>query len=368
MVKKNKISSSESSSSEDETSSEEEPIIVKKKVNKSEEVPPPEIKKPRAVGRPRRVNPVDTKPVVKEEVKKRPPGRPKLDKKIVIGPILGVCSEPANPDNDVEMRYSGPAVFKKIFTLFNSNFVENIIMVFEKEEVFLFAVSHSTDCIFRIVINCRNINRYYCRERLQLQMSRANLGLIINKLDSNFYTSIVFSIPKYDSPHEVKNMVISLSNTKLNSVSDHSLNLEYIVDAGIVDDWSTDNYRLSFKFEKDDFKKIITDIDVISNKFIIEKVAGDSPLVIKYTKSCNVIEVNESYDPQTINLQSKMEKMEIIAATVKIVNIKSISNAQIGLVNLFVDNERKILLKIDLDNPIFDFRALISIEDYKNMN
>lgn len=297
---------------------------------------------------------------------KRGPGRPCIDNKNRNIVPLGVCNNPENLENIIEFKFNNPNVFKRIFTLFKAHNVSEIKLIFDYEQIIMLGESYSKECNFRLVIDCKFVYRYYCLRPIYLLINRSLMGLIIDKIDANFYSDIQFTIPNYNE--NIRSMSISLFNSNLNSVANHMLNLASIPAIEIDDSWNKDSYKLSFQFNKKNFKKIINDIESVSSKFIIEKVAGIYPLVFKYTKDCNVIEVVESYDPIKIDLESKMIEFEIIAATLKVVNIKSIANAQIGpYVKLYIDNEKKLLIAFDLEDSVIDFRALIDIEDYKTV-
>jgi hypothetical protein len=298
---------------------------------------------------------------------KRGPGRPCIDNKNRNIIPLGICNTPENTDNLIEFKFNNPNVFKRIFTLFKAHNVSEIQLIFDRENITMLGESYSKECNFRLVVDCKAVYRYYCLRPICLLINRALMGLIIDKIDANFYSDIQFTVSNYNEI--IRSMTISLFNSNLNSVANHMLNLSSMPIINITDSWNKEYYRLSFQFNKKNFKKIINDIESVSNKFIIEKVAGSYPLVFKYTKDCNVIEVVESYDPNKIDLESKMLEFEIIAATLKVVNIKSIANAQIGpFVKLYIDNEKKLLIAFDLEDSVIDFRALIDIEDYKTVD
>jgi hypothetical protein len=298
---------------------------------------------------------------------KRGPGRPCIDNKNRNIVPLGICNIPENSDNLIEFKFNNPNVFKRIFTLFKAHNVSEIKLIFERENITMLGESYSKECNFRLVVDCRYVYKYYCVRPVYLLISRVLMGLIIDKIDANFYSDIQFTVPNYNE--HIRSMSISLFNSNLNSVANHTLNLASIPTIEVNRLWNKDDYRLSFQFNKKNFKKIINDIESVANKFIIEKVEGQYPLVLKYTKDCNVIEVIESYDPVKLDLESNMTEFEIIAATLKVVNIKSIANAQIGpFVKLYIDNEKKLLIAFDLEDSVIDFRGLIDIEDYKTID
>ena len=118
----------------------------------------------------------------------------------------------------------------------------------------------------------------------------------------------------------------------------------------------------------EDIKKFINDIGNISKGTMMIEKAGKYPLKFKYATECNVVTGTEVFkNDETIDLHSNLTANEIIATSIKLADIKSITNVQISdKTNIFVDNKKKLLLKFNMDGKTVECKVLLAVEDYQN--
>lgn len=297
------------------------------------------------------------------EKKKRGPGRPPIDNKGIREDRLGLCPEPKNPNSSMELYYASPEIFKKLFTLYKSTNVHNIFITFDIEQVIFVATNFTKKCTIKTTLNCHRAHRYFNKQPITIRIGRKHAESVINCIDPKYYSAIQFRIDNYHT--ETDHIVIELFNTRLNSCSINSINVQTITENEIVELWDTSLYRLSFTLDKRDFKKIISDIENITPKFSIEKVEGASPLRLRYNKDVIITTDKLFHDPKKIAMQSTMYPNEIIAATIAIDNIKPISNSQVAEhFQLHVDSQHKLMVCFRIDE-MMDCKILLDVEDYR---
>lgn len=296
------------------------------------------------------------------EKKKRGPGRPPIDNKGVREERLGLCPSPKYPDSSMELYYASPEIFKKLYTLYKSTNAHNIFITFDIEHVTFMARNFTKKCTIRTTLDCHRAHRYFNKQPITIRISRKHSESVINCIDPKYYSAIQFRINNYHN--EPDNIIIDLFNSRLNCCSTNSITVQTINEHEIVELWDQALYRLSFTLDKRDFKKIISDIENITPKFIIEKVEGASPLKLKYNKDVIINTTKTFNDPKKIALQSTMYSNEIIAATIAVDNIKPISNSQVAeFFQLYVDCQHKLMIYFRIDE-MMDCKILLEIENY----
>jgi hypothetical protein len=296
---------------------------------------------------------------------KRGPGRPPIDTNKVNVERIGVVKSPISANNSVEFNYAIPSVFKKLFSIFKSTNVSDIYLSFNLENASMFAKSFSEQIYFKVEIDCKKVHRYYCDRPVDLKLNRETTEKISNRINPKFFNEIIMIVKKYTD--EVDHMIFQLKNPMLDSVSTHKMNLTSNIEIEDNNNWDTSEYPLNFTLTNQDFKKYISDIEQISSTVMIEKV-GTNPLVFRYTKEGGVLSGTEVFNNnKKIKLNCSNGENDIIAATVKISNIKPLSNAQISdNITLFIDNHKDMILSIKMDDAI-TLKILIKIENYQEL-
>ena len=152
------------------------------------------------------------------------PGRPK--KKITNKNdtlTKGLLEEPNHNDNIMELIYNDPKVFKKIFSMLKGYFVDNLLINFKKDHIFIITKDHTKKTIIKIVIDCNKTVEYYCKFDFEICIKREYLEKIFSTVDKNHSKIILFSKEiSYQS-----NLEINLIN------EDVSIHDSYIVDLSV---------------------------------------------------------------------------------------------------------------------------------------
>lgn len=298
------------------------------------------------------------------EKPKRRPGRPKADNMKALINMQGICDAPLNKDNAIELYYANPMVFRRIFALYKATNVGDIIMKFDKTNIILYAKSFSDRITFKTTIDCTKVHRYYCDRPLELRMGCKGSEDIINRIDPKFYDNMSILIKQYTS--EVDNIIFTLQNQKLDAITSMRLNLSSISNHVDEDQWNDADYKLSFNLKRCEFKKYMGDIDTISSTLMITR-AGNTPLKFSYSKEGGIVNGEEIFkSDEKLRLNSTMTNNEIIAMTVRMSDIKPLSNAQIADdIQIFIDSFKKMMFKVKIDNAI-ETKILVAIEDYRD--
>lgn len=307
------------------------------------------------------------KPIVKKVKKdpptiKRGPGRPRVGAKGSKVDRLGVKNTPLNDDHSIEFYYAIPIQFKRIFALYKSEGVKDVTMSFTKTKITFLAKSYSDEAVMKTFIDCTKCHRYYCDEPEEITVSREIAEKVINRIESKFYDCISFVVKHYTG--EINQMIILLRNPMLDAISSHDINVSHLVDTSDDESWDETDYPLSFKFTKGNFKKYITDIETIGNELTIEKT-GKFPLKFKYNAPVRLA-AGESFPDDKIDLKCVIRDTEIIAASVKVKEIKLFCGAQLAdEVTIYVDRKKKMMFIFTMDEAI-ETRILVNINDYRD--
>ena len=297
------------------------------------------------------------KKVVEDEKPKRPVGRPRktnINKGI---PREGIRDDPSNEEYVVELYYAYPMIFKKLSELYKALNAEYITINFTEDQVLLQTTSFSENIIIKTVIDCTNVHGYYCENPINVSINRQTFDIAVKRIDPKFFESIRLIIKDTDT--EIHKMQIQLHNPSLDSTSPTDLSL--VVDHQFEDtySWDEDNYPVSFKFNKADFKKYIGDVDGVSNKFTITK-PGSYPLYFEYkTEGENLSTMDPFPNEEKIGLESSIADPTIVAATIGVKEIKPISNAQIAdEVRIYIANDHYVMIKMNMDEAV-DTKILV---------
>ena len=290
---------------------------------------------------------------------KRGPGRPRDDTKKPKIQRLGIVNRPSDKKYGIEFYYASPSVFKKIFGLYNSESVREVVISFNKSNVVFYASSFSEEMLLQTTVDCAKAHRYYCKSPETIKVSRALMAKVINRIEPKFYDSITFAICNYTSI-EVSQLLIILNNPKLNTVSTHTINVSPINNFQPPINIDTTLYPLSFRFSKVDFKKYISDITYIGNELTIIKTKGTS---LKFTYGDPVcLRGEDTFDNTIIDLKCAT-KHKLIAASFNARKLKILANAQLAeYVRFYVDIRKELICQFITDDAI---SHMITINDIK---
>lgn len=220
---------------------------------------------------------------------KKPPGRPSSKSKRII-PFRGIVSSPEYQEDDdsysshMELLYSNPTIFKKIFKLYKQYNCEYVDIRFDYEHVYIIAKDHLCKNIIYTTFNCDTMNRYYCREPYDIRMQVPDIVRIMNVISAQ-HVYILFQSIVYNKNESMK---ITIKDDKSSMVDTYILPLfptgesPYGHINKLYDDIET--YPIKFNMPHTSWKNIIKTVTNISEVIRFEKI-GEDPLKVYGTLS-----------------------------------------------------------------------------------
>jgi intracellular sulfur oxidation DsrE/DsrF family protein len=280
-------------------------------------------------------------------VVKKKPGRPK--KKVVTMPIEvhGIVDAPVNAGDVLEMVYSNPSMFKKLFHLLKQFEVSEVEMVFDPAGMKIITKDHLGKSNIYAFINGACMNLYYCRELIRICIQRDNLANVLGPLDKNNYKlTFLLKEENYRSM-----MYVIVKDMEYDSTETFEIPAGFkpnTADPAEPLDDDTD-YPLKFTLSSKHFKNQINKIRALSSTFTIQKT-GLAPLqfTFEHAKKVNWNGVYDNSD--RINLRSAIGAEDILTVSVAIDYMKPFSNSNIGEeVQIAVDKHKRISFSTSLD-------------------
>jgi len=301
-----------------------------------------------------------------EVLTKRAPGRPKKGPPKKQLPREGISMKPSFDSNIMELKYETPIVFKKIFNLCKQMAVKNITFDFDNSFIKMKSSDHFNKNYNLLTINCSKLNHYYCKFPYSITINSKILETIFKKIDRN-YDSITI-VSKESNLYESINIIFN--NRQLATEEYHILNLvenNENISNKIINELDYLSYPVKFELSSKFFKKVISDIasfnqDTHEQIFTIEKIKG-IPLQFTYNTVSKTIRAYTVFkDTNKIKLVSSVTDEDIFSVSIKIINIKPLSNSPITEnIKFYVDSYRDIVFKLDIDNGTFEFLIFTEI-------
>ncbi len=299
-------------------------------------------------------DPVNNPPEVKDAdapKNKKRPGRPR--KKVPAAPfdIKGIVPNPSNPEHLIEMVYENPRIFKKLFTLYKSYVVDDLIIEFERETINIIAKSHSGKSTMFTTFDCKLLNHYYCREPRRVCVRRECLSDIFKSLDK-VHCKITFLL-KEELQKSI--LYIIIKDCEMDDEQNYEVELIEKFDNDVPANIDDDKYPLKFMLPSRNLKKKIADIISLSPMLTIQ-MRHDGPLEFTYELPKKVTMVSAYKNKELIKLQSNIEPGDILSASVMIPHIKPFSNANVGdsVVYIGVDKYGPMSFMTELDKKKID--------------
>jgi hypothetical protein len=307
---------------------------------------------------------------VEVPVKKRP-GRPK--KQIPKKPMkkFGIVSEPTNklPGIDprmqyvMELWYDNPIMFKKIFGLCQTMSIDNNIRVrFEKDQVKMYTIDHSGKNKIYIRIFGKSMTRYYCGRDLEIGLNPTMFQKMLQTLNKS-YGQIIFASRKQYEKTKIRLIFI---NDEIEESSEHDVDVEAVdaYDWAVEDELARENdYPIKFELTSKHFKKKVNDSKMMTDILRIEK-DGEGPLRFSYNFK-NKKGVNNSIlkNANKINLQSKLDPMEMFSTSVFLEHIKPLAGALVSdTIQISADTTHNLIFTSLLDQDEVDKKKIPGTE------
>ncbi len=300
----------------------------------------------------------------KEKKKKKGPGRPPKNKPKSPKIILGIQNSPVYSEyNDIELIYSEPFIMKKIFSFIIGQ-TDTIHCNFKKDKFNILCKDKYNSNQIKITLHGKGLQRYYCKQELNIGLSVSYLEPLNKKLGKQFDEFVWFS-EKFDKDKftyiYIKRVSYkdSWNQTKYNLVG----NYEFI-DEKIFDDYNLDDYPLSFQLQTKIFKDIITDANNHkSTKIYIRQNGKNSPLIIEYTPECGRY---KTYNPfknlEEIKLKSNIGVDESFSVAILVDRLKPISSIiPSDTIEFKLSKTKKVIMTAKLDNSVIEITILTEI-------
>lgn len=298
--------------------------------------------------------------------KKKKPGRPPIHKEKTPIPRNGISQNPNFNSNIMELEYDDPTKFKKIFNLCKSMAVKNIKMEFDMTEIKMKSSDHFNKNYNLLTIKGSRLNHYYCKLPFSIILNSKNIEKVFKKIDKNYDTITIVS--RQDTMYQSINIIFK--NKSISSEEYHIVNLVENTDFNIdknINDCDYKNYPIKFELSSKFFKKAISDIasfneDTHEQFLTIEKMKG-IPLQFKYQTITKTIRAYTIFkDTKKIKLESTIGEKDIFSVSIRIMNIKPLSDSPISdTIKIFVDNHKDIVFQLNIDDGTFDFLIFTKI-------
>lgn len=295
--------------------------------------------------------------------KRRGPGRPSNKPAPPTLPISGIVETPRNPVNLIEFITGKPIDFKILFTYFKNLKSTDIHIHFRKNDITFLTRDHSTNSRVLAVIDCRNVNFYYCKQEMCIGLNRAHSEKLFLNIDKAFFR---FSIEYREDETERIYFIFRDAETERQymiyvSNVDTDLDLFAARDEIPTDDlMSQKSYPLQFTMSSRQFKKTISDAQAYHDTITIEKII-DNPMRISYKKH-NVVYNEIYFNDQSIGLVSANTDFMCKA---KIANLKSlVSSIVTDKITIMCRETNDILICSEIDKDVMTVYTFIHDNDY----
>ncbi len=297
---------------------------------------------------------------------KKRPGRPPNVKPAQPVEMVGIVQQPTAADSYVEMIYSNPKLFKKIFALFKLYNAETVLITFAAAEISFAAVDWYKKTRIFFSIDCRKLNLYYAREVIKIAVKREIMDKILGQVDKNHFKITFMLRENYRSV-----MHISVHDSQYNNIDYYTVDLIQRT-ADLEHEYPHEDYPLSFVFDAKHFKKKIADIGHLSDYLIIQK-NGVEPLQLTFDGEKKIDYSGIYINPEKIKLVSRVAADDILSVSVMVKYIAPIASSIFGeTIQIFVDKFKKIVFaaesdgKKDIpDSAVCKVRVYSEIKDYR---
>lgn len=292
---------------------------------------------------------------------KKPPGRPSNKIKSVI-PFRGIislpekiCEETPEYSNSMELLYSNPIMFKKIFKLFKNYSTNEILMRFTPTQVNIFGISHTAKNVLYITIFGEKMNRYYCDSTFDVSLDVPKIFKLMKSIN-NSHGYILFESMQNDKLGKIS---ISLKNTDTGEKNMNILELN----TNTANPWEIVEqmlsreqfYPIEFGMAHKNWKMIVAKWNDISHTVRIEKI-GNYPLNIVCNYEDNRGSCVSTYEnSKSIHLKSELEENDIFSIGLNLKFAHGYSTSLVG---------EQVIIRLSQTEPII-FTSDLDTEPYK---
>ena len=295
-----------------------------------------------------------------KKTNKKGPGRPRKVPHQEEIPRMGLLMKPVNAEAYIEFMHDNPTLFKKIITFFKSTATHVIQFIFRQTEVIMYAKDHFGESKIRVRIDGTKINKYYCRDVLDIGVPLKDLEMLFNKVDRDYKSMILYS--KIGSTQ--KNITLSFKNDM--SIDEiHTIDL--IGQYNHMDnehEFIDEDYMIKFEWPNKYFRKTINDIRMLSTQLSITQDHYTQPLSFEYvSENKKVHSKYNASDPKKIKLESRLRDDDTFRIDIKLDHLKSISSSHIADdIAILIDENKKLMTKAYIDkNNAIEIKTITTI-------
>nr|QQV29684.1 proliferating cell nuclear antigen-like protein [Kaumoebavirus] len=299
------------------------------------------------------------------QVSKKKAGRPRKEKAKPTITKEGISNEPYAHENVMELVYDNPIDFKKLFGLFKSMAVSDIVITFTESCAYISTKDHSGMNIVYTTIEGSKMIRYYCKKRLEVNISSKATEKILESINKDY--SLIVLCSKAESTNSKLYIIMKNENLEVEDV--HEILLNTLTQNDDVDPtvYLRDevDYKLHFELPSKWFKKIIADYTKNSLYFSIEK-EGSGPLHFCYESDTKKSNLKSFYkNPEKIKLRHSIEEDDVFSVSAKLEAVKQFSSSLIAdEIKIAADPYKKLIFTLTINNGAIIVKILTSINTH----
>lgn len=259
-----------------------------------------------------------------------------------------IYSEDPEICSHMELLYNVPETFKKILKTFKSHKCDDIVIRFEKEDVYMSAVDHYRKSAIFVHLIGEQMNTYYCKEPFSVGISQSTCDIIINSIGKNYtYVKMRSTVA------EKENLIaISTKNGNNGELREDVIELapinEYLHDKLLNLLQRSRFYKIHFEIEHGDWKNDVNNWLSKGTSIQVGKY-GNSPILFsgKHNKGYHK---SEFVEDELIKLRCELEDDERFMATINLQFIKAYSTTPMGkTIEINIDDGAPIVFTSRLD-------------------
>ena len=292
-------------------------------------------------------------------------GRPRKKQTNVTMATNGICAEPLNKNNSVELLYSNPTMFRKLLQYLKTMSAEEIHFDFKKTGLTIWAISHRKKNKFVATIHGDKLNRYYCAENIKLTFSCRCLEPVFLKIDKNYLSIVIFVIKGFEN----RNIDIRF-DTKNKITEQHKIDVSVFpasTENQFVNVDST--FKISFELPVKAFKKMINNIKLFSDIVTMSKPNASEPFRFEYfTNDRKIKSENLFLHPENSKVQHYLLSNESFRVSVTLEDIKVVACSMLDcIVKLQLSENKPIVAAIKSKDDTIDIVIYTQIADNRNI-
>jgi len=255
----------------------------------------------------------------------------------------GIVKVPNSEQSIIELEYGNPSLFRKCIALLKGYSSSDLIWHFKPDRLEIRAKDHHGNVTIFFLINCKNVQRYYCKYEHIITFKLENVEDLFKSIKKEKAIEFIVEEDTKDSQFTI--IIPSIpdgitSNTTINLINNplhHNFN-----------QYDDSNYSIKMKLTIDYIKKLFTKTGTKTNKIYIIKYPK-CPLKLMY-KTNTIISSNIVVDPKKIDLKCNLEEDDILHLPLLISNIKPLTTASKDChLKIAVDKKQMASFSIILD-------------------